>query len=1359
MSGKGKGFAPKSKKIEAAPPELRALPKPQEEALSVKPTTARVGMFQKKEKVVAPTAVPGGIVAATAAAKPALKPAVKPVWSVPKAAVALQPAVIREAEMVEDTDSVAAAQAATAQAATAQAATAQAATAQAATAQPKKKIQFKKEFAAPPPPATEEDEELAAAVAAEEAAMAEEGVAGEFTDLEGDYKEIADLLIAEEEKDPYDAPAPAAYVPESRRAFSNFITQTFNAYSLEAAPGAGTMPTGEKYPYQKFVREYMRQASPYRGLLVYHGLGSGKTCTAIAASEALFSTAKKKIIVMTPFSLRKNFLKEVSLCGFRHFHLKNFWVPIPKGDPAAELFAREVLGVGAAHYKKASNIWVPDFRKEPTDSNYADLSADEQTEIREQILSILVWDAKTNPTGRIRFINYNGIPARKLQEIACDTTNRFFDDAVIVIDEVHNVVRLMQGTIDPYLTPVKSLKRLIPHEEITAERWKPSLCDSASGRKYARGYLFYRMLLDAQNSKIIGLSGTPLINFSEELGILMNVLHGYIPTVEAFIDKVGEEAHKKIRAVATANPYVDFVEVKEDPKGSGSILTATYLPPGIKKVGDAGVMRMPPEEAAPTFEEITEQLAAEFQKLSYSFSPTLKANALFPPTADGFRSKFLTGSKEVLGAGAGAKKAELLKNDIVLLKRMTGLVSYYKGSREDLMPRVAVDEVVRVPMSLYSQKMYSEARKEEIVKEKKPSGGDTGFSGVWAEVYDVGSGKKSSNYKMASRQACNFTFPSEITRPKPRTRAEQLREAASGQAAAEDIVDTAPDSAEPKGDAEAFPELEAAEKADAADIAEAAADDLAAEEEADAEADAAAAPVAAASAALVPTTTAPVEAQDGGGDGDDDVAPSAAAGDDEPTPTTTEPKKSKPGFLKEALAKKAAQLKADCKTGLKPGEKYADALHRTRECLAGPYQGKLKLGGPLEEISPKFAEMLKRIGAAKGSSLVYSQFLDMEGIGIFRLAMDANGYAPIEILSGGAGGGVVFSKRTLDSLKPGPGGEPSTVPRYITFSGGEAEEIRRYALDIFNANFNELPANLQEPLVAAGYKNNHRGEICRVFCITSAGAEGLSLKCVRAVHLMEPYWNDVRMKQVKGRAIRIGSHLELPESERDVSIYTYLTCFSEAAQLAKMGDERIDETIRNQDKLLAPEAKALGVPVPAGAMSYVLTTDERLHVIAERKKAITNALEGLMKAGAADCALNVAENGVLCQSLKGSVGDFMYHPDLDIDIAESASKFDRVAVQPPPGDALRAAEAVAAAPPKPKLHPGLPAGFIQANFRDKPYWMKEVADGFELYAPNDVNPDHMIAKAGKKKSEKTGKFLPAPPVARMAWAKAQGIQF
>ena len=74
--------------------------------------------------------------------------------------------------------------------------------------------------------------------------------------------------------------------------------------------------------------------------------------------EALFSTAHKKIIVMTPFSLRKNFLKEITFCGFRHFKLQNYWVELDILNPLNELFAREVLNISPSHLKSAKSIWV-----------------------------------------------------------------------------------------------------------------------------------------------------------------------------------------------------------------------------------------------------------------------------------------------------------------------------------------------------------------------------------------------------------------------------------------------------------------------------------------------------------------------------------------------------------------------------------------------------------------------------------------------------------------------------------------------------------------------------------------------------------------------------------------------------------------------------------------------------------------------------------------------------------------------------------------------------------------------------------------------------------------------------------------
>jgi superfamily II DNA or RNA helicase len=69
-------------------------------------------------------------------------------------------------------------------------------------------------------------------------------------------------------------------------------------------------------PHQIYVRDYFL-SSPYKGLLLYHKLGSGKSCTSIMVADALLKSGKvNKIFVLTPGSLRKNWISEYCrVCG------------------------------------------------------------------------------------------------------------------------------------------------------------------------------------------------------------------------------------------------------------------------------------------------------------------------------------------------------------------------------------------------------------------------------------------------------------------------------------------------------------------------------------------------------------------------------------------------------------------------------------------------------------------------------------------------------------------------------------------------------------------------------------------------------------------------------------------------------------------------------------------------------------------------------------------------------------------------------------------------------------------------------------------------------------------------------------
>ena len=58
-----------------------------------------------------------------------------------------------------------------------------------------------------------------------------------------------------------------------------------------------------------------------------------------------------------------------------------------------------------------------------------------------------------------------------------------------------------------------------------------------------------------------------------------------------------------------------------------------------------------------------------------------------------------------------------------------------------------------------------------------------------------------------------------------------------------------------------------------------------------------------------------------------------------------------------------------------------------------------------------------------------------------------------------------------------------------------------------------------------------------ILFISKAASEGLDLKGVREVVLMEPFWNLNDRQQVIGRAIRFKSHFHLPKNEQKVDVY------------------------------------------------------------------------------------------------------------------------------------------------------------------------------------------------------------------------------
>jgi|PlaIllAssembly_1097288.scaffolds.fasta_scaffold01152_4 superfamily II DNA or RNA helicase len=87
---------------------------------------------------------------------------------------------------------------------------------------------------------------------------------------------------------------------------------------------------------------------------------------------------------------------------------------------------------------------------------------------------------------------------------------------------------------------------------------------------------------------------------------------------------------------------------------------------------------------------------------------------------------------------------------------------------------------------------------------------------------------------------------------------------------------------------------------------------------------------------------------------------------------------------------------------------------------------------------------------------------------------------------------------------------------YAKFIGGMTKKQRKQIVDDYNSNR------------------------IKALLVSTAGGEGLDLKGTRSVQVLEPHWNEEKIRQVVGRAVRRGSHADLPPDQRRVDVEHYI---------------------------------------------------------------------------------------------------------------------------------------------------------------------------------------------------------------------------
>ena len=929
------------------------------------------------------------------------------------------------------------------------------------------------------------------------------------------------------------------YYMNNREIFVNFINSIFEPYRDEVLSDESeitcdsigkTKTEFSLLTHQKIVRDYLNLYTPYRGLLLYFGLGAGKSNASIAIAEGM--KTEKQIIVMTPASLRRNYIEEIKKFGDAIYRKNQYWewISLKTHRDSLETLS-STLNLSQEYIERKTGVWLLNVKKP---SNASELTSEQSKSLDDQLDEMI--------QTKYKFINYNGLRRDKLRDMSNNFERNIFDNAVVIIDEAHNLMSRIVNKI--------SKEKDIPVDKEGKKERVP----------YSLALILYEMLMDAQNSKIVLLTGTPIINYPNEIGILFNILRGYIKTFEIPLEQKSASSlnKEKIEEVFKRDKTMDYVDYSTSSKK----ITITRNPFGFvnrRNREDKYVGVGLTSENKKTNDISREQILIEntsdkdFERRVLSLLKENKIEAIpsgivvykykaLPDKLDDFVNRFIE-------SGTGnMKNAELFK------RRILGLTSYFRSAQENLMPKYekAIDfHVVKIPMSSYQFSTYEKARQQERKLEKtsktKKSPQKDEF-GLYKEP--------SSTYRIFSRLYCNYVMPQPPGRPLPRE---------------DKIVDD--DAKESAIETLYTQVLKETEKRGPKDL----------------------------------------EGEgDGGLEGDQVLE----------------------GLADVGYAKRL--------------ENAVLYLRENEEKCLSPIA--------LETYSPKFLNILENIQDPEhiGLHLVYSQFRTLEGVGIFKMVLEANGFTQFKI-----------KKDTTGIWQLDIPEDDFGKPMFALYTGTESAEEKEVVRNIYNSQWDQITTSSPKIVerIRKMANNNNVGEIIKVLMITASGAEGINLRNTRYVHIMEPYWHPARIEQVIGRARRICSHKDLPEALQTVEVFLYLMTFSEE-QIKKEASIEL----KNKDlskKLYNVNAGKEGAKVDMQAIPF--SSDEALYEISTIKEEVSNHLLKAIKESSIDCAIyskrGNKEQLNCIQFGQPSPNTFSYKPSITSEEPDTVSTINKKQIQ------------------------------------------------------------------------------------------------
>ncbi len=281
----------------------------------------------------------------------------------------------------------------------------------------------------------------------------------------------------------------------SKAEFADTASQPFDISENPCQAG----PDFEVTPVQRFVANFMHPNTPYMSMLLYHGVGVGKTCAAIQAAEAYLDVyPRKKVIIVAPPNIQPGFHRTI--------------------------FDPERLVIGTGDQLNRMNGCTGDTYFRLTGTSLSRDKDDILRRVRNAIKRRYEFYGYLQFRNKIREVIKSVSTVGTEEEIRfrqIDSLKKAFNYRMLIVDEAHNL-RDVEGTAVKGILGTEGEENAEDEEDTDTVGTAEEQAEAKAGKQLTP---YLRQLVESTDGmKLLCMTATPMFNSVLEIVFLFNLL-------------------------------------------------------------------------------------------------------------------------------------------------------------------------------------------------------------------------------------------------------------------------------------------------------------------------------------------------------------------------------------------------------------------------------------------------------------------------------------------------------------------------------------------------------------------------------------------------------------------------------------------------------------------------------------------------------------------------------------------------------------------------------------------------------------------------------------------------------------------